>query len=154
MRQFIRAERCGDWELHLLCVKKMLPLLHATGHLHYARSAHLYVQLMENLSSSMPKHEFDKFTAAGYFTIRRGHSFWSGTWSDMIIEQELMRTLKVKGGVTQGRGMTESVLSQWILSAPGCLKLCDALESLCGISSTSSGSALNDKRVKRIASWM
>ncbi|KAJ8878764.1 hypothetical protein PR048_019350 [Dryococelus australis] len=46
---FIRAERSGDWELHLKCVRSMLPYLHAAGHVHYAKSAHLYVQQIEDL---------------------------------------------------------------------------------------------------------
>ena len=40
---FIRAERCGDWKLHLYAVQQMLPYLHATGHLHYAEYAHMYL---------------------------------------------------------------------------------------------------------------
>ncbi|KAJ8886429.1 hypothetical protein PR048_012640 [Dryococelus australis] len=44
---FIKAERSGDWELYLKCVQSMLLYLHASGHIHYAKSAHLYVQQME-----------------------------------------------------------------------------------------------------------
>ena len=33
----------GDWHLHLYAVKQMLLYLHAAGHLHYAKSVHLYV---------------------------------------------------------------------------------------------------------------
>ena len=67
MRLFIRSERTGDWHLHLYAVKQMLPYLHAAGHLHYAKSAHLYLQQMEELSA-----EIDiLFAESGYFTIRR-----------------------------------------------------------------------------------
>lgn len=31
VKDFIKAERTGDWNLHLLCVKKMLPYFHAAG---------------------------------------------------------------------------------------------------------------------------
>lgn len=140
MHMFIRAERSGDWQLHLHSIKQMLPLFHASGHLHYAKSAHLYVQQMEELPNHLSTSEFSKFVKDGYFTIRRAHEFWSGTWSDMAIEQNLMRAMKVKGGLTHGRGFTDSVLAQWILSGPGCVKLCDALEKLSGAASSCSGS--------------
>ncbi|KAJ8868524.1 hypothetical protein PR048_030052 [Dryococelus australis] len=56
----------------------------------------------------------------------------------MFIEQNIMHSMKVKGGLISGHGFSDSVLTQWILSGPGCLKLCDVLEKLCGISNTSS----------------
>ncbi|KAJ8888525.1 hypothetical protein PR048_008016 [Dryococelus australis] len=56
----------------------------------------------------------------------------------MVIEQNLVRSMKVKGGLTSGRDFSDSVLTQWIFYGPGCLKLCDALEKLCGNSNTSS----------------
>ncbi|KAJ8867077.1 hypothetical protein PR048_032939 [Dryococelus australis] len=34
LRLFIRAERSGDWELHLKCVRSMLLYLHAARHIH------------------------------------------------------------------------------------------------------------------------
>ena len=34
---YIRAEREGDWPLHMEAVKQMLPYLYASGHVNYAR---------------------------------------------------------------------------------------------------------------------
>ena len=50
IRLFIRAERCGDWQLQVHTVWHMIPYLHAAGHLHYARSAQVYLQEMLNLA--------------------------------------------------------------------------------------------------------
>ena len=63
IRLFMRAERTGDWNLHLY-----------------------------------------------YFTIRRTERFWGGNFSDQTIEQGLMRLLKTSGGMTHGRGITDSSL--------------------------------------------
>ena len=41
MRMFLRSERFGDWELHLHCVRKMLPYLNAAGHYGLPGSSHL-----------------------------------------------------------------------------------------------------------------
>lgn len=49
VREFIFAERSGNWQLHLYCVGRMLPVFHAAGHLNYAKSAHLYLQYMMEL---------------------------------------------------------------------------------------------------------
>jgi len=54
LKMFIRAERTGDWELHLVAVSRMLNLFAATGHNQYARCARLYLQMMRELPVSHP----------------------------------------------------------------------------------------------------
>lgn len=48
-KEFIRAERMGDWKAHLKSIREMLPYFHASGHFPYAKSAHLYLQDMLQL---------------------------------------------------------------------------------------------------------
>lgn len=60
--------------------------------------------------------EYNKFCELGCFTVRRFNKFWSSVWSDTTIEQVLMRSMKSSGGLTHGRGITQSGLSKWILS--------------------------------------
>ena len=72
----------------------MLPYFHASGHNLYAKSSYLYLQDMNNLENIMDVMEYDKFSRSGYFTIRRIEKIRSGTWSDMIIEQMLMRPMQ------------------------------------------------------------
>ncbi|KYN02784.1 hypothetical protein ALC62_06362 [Cyphomyrmex costatus] len=116
VKQFVEAERMGNWELHLATIQKMLPFFHASGHFNYAKSSHLYLQDMLQLREKMAPAEYKAFTCQGYFTIRRTSKFWSGTWSDMCIEQELMRSIKIKGGMTE-RGKTSSVSTKWTMGA-------------------------------------
>ena len=78
IRLFIRAERCGDWQLHLYSLWLMIPYLHAAGHHHYARSAQVYLQEMLNLANSMAPGEYDRFTSRGFFTVRRSDKYWCG----------------------------------------------------------------------------
>lgn len=94
----------------------MIPFFHASGHTLYAKCAHLYLQHMLQLKDSMNELEYERFTAEGFFTIRRSDKFWSGIWSDMTIEQVLMRLMKTQGGLTHGRGFSESVLANFILT--------------------------------------
>ena len=49
LKVFIRTERTGDWNLHLVAIAQMLNLFAATDHINYAKSAQLYLQLMVEL---------------------------------------------------------------------------------------------------------
>lgn len=79
MQDFVRAERSGDWSLHLRTVLQMVPHFHATGHLAYAKYAYLYLQQMSNLHERMTPDEFESFTSKGYFTIDAVTSFVQGS---------------------------------------------------------------------------
>ncbi|KAK3924188.1 tRNA (guanine-N(7)-)-methyltransferase [Frankliniella fusca] len=146
VRMYVRAERTGDWQLHLECVRAMLPFFHAAGRVHYAKAAHLYVQQMEDLQGRCAAAARE-----GLFTVRRKPVHWSGVWTDMVIEQDLMRPMKSRGGLTRGRGLTESVVLQWIMSAPALLEVSAAVEELTGVYRASSEQhvELLDSRVEK-----
>ena len=150
VRMFIRAERSGDFLLHLHCVHQMLPIFHASAHLNYAKSAQVYLQdSLELLNSMNPEN--DLYVKSGYFTIRRTEKFWSGVWSDMTIEQVLMRSLSSIGGLTGGRGITATTIATWINSMPACSGVCEAMEEFAGVRSVSSEQhmELREARQKR-----
>jgi len=133
MKMFLYAERTGNWTLYLQCVSRMLPYFHAAGHLAYAKSARLYLQQMNSLESNMTETENIQFTENGYFTVQRRDLFWSGNFTDQTIEQDLMRLLKSSGGMTHGRGITDSSLTRWIHAFPQCIPICDTLDSFANI---------------------
>ena len=115
MRQFVRAARSGDWNLNLISLQKMINLFAATGHINYAKSARLYLQLMIDLPKTHPwLHQ--KLSVEGHHVIRRTDKSWAGLWPDLVIEQVLMRYLKSRGGLTRGRGMSPSVPMLWVHS--------------------------------------
>lgn len=39
LKDFVYAEKSGNWELHGQTIEKMIPFFHATGHMNYAKSA-------------------------------------------------------------------------------------------------------------------
>ena len=122
-------ERTGDWNLHLVSVSKMLNLFAATGHINYAKSARLYLQQMIELPHKHPwLHKC--FQDHGLHVVRRTSRFWAGLWTDLTIEQVMMRSVKSRGGLTRGRGVTETVLLQWIYSMHKCAAVHDAMTSL------------------------
>ena len=150
MRRFIRAERCGNWALHLETVREMIPHFHAAGHLAYAKYAHLYLQQMSDLENKMTEDEFQEFSSSGSFTIRRSDKLWAGVWSDMTIDQVLMRAMKTSGGLTRGRGLTDSVLSRWVLSMPSCTELTRNFEEFCGIKFETSEQHVDLRKANRL----
>ncbi|KAJ8892915.1 hypothetical protein PR048_005496 [Dryococelus australis] len=100
---YVRAELVGDWNLRLFCLQSMLPYFHTTGHLNYAKIAHIYLQRMDRISESSPMKELEQFVGKSYFTLKRTDKFWSRTSADMIIEQYLMCSMNYTGGLTFGR---------------------------------------------------
>jgi hypothetical protein len=60
MKNFIKAERMGNWMLHLESTLKMLPFFAATGHNNYMKSSYLYVQNMLKLADEN-KNVHEKF---------------------------------------------------------------------------------------------
>lgn len=119
------------WELVHIFTKNS-GLNNSSAYFPYAKGAQLYLQDMINLHEKMPQHEYEKFTRDGYFTIRRSNKFWSGIMSDMTT---LMRSMKTSGGLTQGRGISDSVLAKWTLGSVFLYNVCEEVEKLCGIHS-------------------
>ena len=109
----------------------MLPYLAASGHSLYTKSLHVYLQKMENLQKLHPEI-YEKFLN-GLHVVRRSDRYWAGLSADQVIEQVLMRNLKTSGGLTRGRGMTEIQRLTWVLSAPVCAEINDALDRLTGV---------------------
>ena len=104
----------------------MLNLFTATGHINHAKSARLYLQLMLELLKDFPwLHEM--FINQGFHAVRRSSRYWAGLWTDLVIKQVMMRSIKSRGGLTRGRGITESVRLQWILSMHKCAGIQEAM---------------------------
>ena len=51
---FLKAERTGDWQLHLDMCRQMLPYFASSGHYLYFKSAYLYLQTMYQLPMTHP----------------------------------------------------------------------------------------------------
>lgn len=93
--------------------------------------------------------EWDNFINSGYFTKRRTEKFWSGSFTDiMVIEQELMRAIKVEGGII-GRGVEESTMQKWIVTLPYTFDIYEEVERFCGIRFTNS-----EQHIDATDSWI
>ena len=131
VRNFLRSERTGDWKLHLATLQNMLPYFAASGHNLYTKSVYLYLQKMWKLEDSNPDI-YSKFMD-GLHVVRRLDRYWAGLSTDLVIEQVLMRSLKTTGGLTRGRGMTETKRLVWCLSRPICAEVNDNMQELTSV---------------------
>ena len=132
MRNYTRAERTGDWNLYLTALSKTLNLFAATGHINYAKCARLHLQNMLDLNVSHPCCGYIENLKGRLHTIRRSESFWAGLWGDFVIEQVMMRSIKSTGGLTRGRGLTESTRQLWFGSLHRCADVHNAMSTLTG----------------------
>ena len=125
---FIRAERTGNWKLHLHASEQMLPFFAASGHNNYTKGVRKYLQDVTNLCPCLTKKYAD-----GLFTIWRKDSLvWSGTFTDQVIEQDLMLSAKTEGGLLNITHK-EAARTKWLLSAHVVANYTEALRDLTGV---------------------
>ncbi|KAJ8879449.1 hypothetical protein PR048_020057 [Dryococelus australis] len=55
---------------------------------------------------------------------------WGGIWTDMFIEQTLMKSTKGRSGITHGGGMMENQRASWVLSHSTCSAVTMAIHLL------------------------
>jgi hypothetical protein len=114
---YVRAEREGDWPLHLVAVKEMMPYFFAAGHINYARYGLYYLKSMEQL----PRDLLEKFLK-GEHVMRHKPGIWNGIWSDMFIESTFMRYGHGPGGIV-GITLNPNALKRWAMSLHVCSRL-------------------------------
>ncbi|KAJ4944771.1 hypothetical protein JOQ06_013311 [Pogonophryne albipinna] len=117
MMSYIRAEREGDWLLHLTTFRKMLPYYFAAGHVNYARYGIYYLRSTEKL----PPHVQGYFLQGQHVT-RHIRGIWNGLWSDQFIESTFMRYGHSVGGII-GITLKPEALKIWALSRHICCKI-------------------------------
>jgi len=142
METFLMAERIGDWKLHLQCVQKMIPYFHATGYFPYANSCHIYLSDMKNLKSKLNEDVYQQFVNEGFLLLDGLTNF------SQVFEQTLMRSMKTSGGLTHGRGITDSVLHKWIRCTPATYNVCESIEKFSGVYLTTSAQHIDMRKCR------
>ena len=131
IRDFIRSERAGNWQLHLSTMREILPFMAASGQYLYTKSLYIYLQKMTKLPETHP--QVHGLFLKGFHVIRQSERFWAGLSQDLVIEQVPMRNLKTSGGLTHGRGMTKVQRVLWCLSRPACAEISDTMQQLTSV---------------------
>ena len=86
---------------------------------------------MDELPESYP-WLYNCFKEKGLHAITRSERFWAGLWSDLVIEQVLMRSIKSRGDLSRRRGMNENARTIWIHSMHHLAGVHGAMSALTG----------------------
>ena len=89
--------------------------------MNYQLNSHGFINVLVSMDQmhELPTEQpwvYQCFSEHGFNAVRRNCRYWAGLWTDLVIEQVMMRSIKSRGGLTRGRGMTESVRLQWVCS--------------------------------------
>ena len=112
LMKFLKAGRTSSFNFHLTAMQEMLPYFAASRHANYLKSGHQYLSSMAELEKSSPATYAS--LESGYHSVRRSERLWAGVSVDLRIEQTLMKDAKGMGGMTHGRGMTETERALWV----------------------------------------
>ena len=112
--QFVKAERTGNWELHLSSVSAMVPHFFAMDRPNYACWLPVYIMDMRQLATKHPQvhQEF----ANGYHAVSRSGKPFAQVWTDMALEQTINADSKSKGGII-GISQNTGALDRWFLTS-------------------------------------
>ena len=124
MMVFVRAEREGEWPLHLWALQQMLPYFFAAGHHQYARYGTYYLYSMEKLHGDV----FEQFMK-GEHVMRHKEGLWNGIWSDMFVESTFMRYGKGPQGII-GVTMKPDMVKKWAYSMHICSHILQDLSDM------------------------
>ena len=99
LKDLIRADREGNWPLHLHSVQALLPLFAVFDCINYLRWCSLYLEYMRKLVDTAPDI-FESFMA-GKFVIKRTQGFFKAVGAEMCLEQTINRSQKSSGGIIE-----------------------------------------------------
>jgi len=127
--QFLKAERTGNWKLHLSRTAAMLPQFFAMDRQNYARYLPVYLADMQKLELTHP--DVCKEFAEGNHSISRSGQPFSEVSTDMAPEQSNNADLKSSGGVI-GISQSPSALERRFLTIHERASITSALKAMFG----------------------
>lgn len=113
IRDMIRADRTGDWLLHVQTVETSQPVFHALDRVNYARWGSIYLNDVLGLEKSHPEiyAEFLK----GRFTVNHTQKSFASVATDQALEQTINRSSKSSAGII-GSTQKKKFFSSWNLT--------------------------------------
>ena len=133
---FIRSIRLGNWELHLSCIREMLPWIHIYDRVNYARYLPYYWIQMITLKDTHPQ-AYSELKNGAFAVQRPENSGFSQIAVDHTIEQTVNHDTKTKGGII-GFSLKKGALERWLLTAHERAKICQNLYTMASIKQSDS----------------
>ena len=144
----IRADREGDWYLHLVSIQKMIPYCFAADKINYARYLQVYFLQMAFLEST--SQELHNYFLNGGYSVQLGESNPFGRLPmDQTLEETVNKDTQTSGG-TKGFSLKPSAVSRYYLTAEHRAEALRRLRDLIAVQKQRFGhSDLQTSRIKR-----
>lgn len=113
LRDIIRADKEGNWMLHVSAFRRALPLFFAFGKVNYARWGSVYFEDCLHLEEKHPSL-FEAFMKGG-FVVQHGDRKFSSIGMDQALEQCYNKPAKGSGGIIGMTRRKEAVALQDII---------------------------------------
>lgn len=97
MFDLIRADRTGDWQLHLRTTRKLIPVFLIFDRINYAKWCALYLEDMLMLEQRAPE-VYEQFMR-GRFTVKRSFAPFTSVATDQALEKTINRSSKSTAGI-------------------------------------------------------
>jgi hypothetical protein len=140
LRDLIRADREGNWNLHLNSLKSILPMFATFDRTNYLRWASLYMEDMMKLEETAP--ELYQSFIAGKFVVKRTPGQFKAVGADMCLEQTINRSQKSTAGII-GSTKRKQYVAQWELIYHEMLAVDNTFRQLSGVKVCHSELAVN-----------
>ena len=136
MLQFIRAERSGNWHLHLVTTAAITPHFFSMDRPNYSRWLPVYLADMNTLEERHPTVYIEFIS--GNHAIKRTTNPFSQVSTDMGLEQTINRDSKTAGGII-GISQKSGALERWFLTSHKRAEFTTLLKQTCGIDESELG---------------
>lgn len=113
LRDLIRADREGKWELHMSAFQRALPLFFSFGKINYARWGSVYYEDCLKLKERHP-NVYESFVRGG-FVVQIGEKNFSSVGMDQGLEMCYNKPAKGQGGIIGMTRRKEAVALQDII---------------------------------------
>ena len=123
--QFMRAQREGDFLEYIESLRKIVPLMFAMDHFHYARWLSVHIQDLDQLQNDCP--DLWQELVNGHFVTQKTNNLFSMMAHDHVHEQ-LNAVVKGDGGII---GITENepALRRFMVAGPETARVLSEVES-------------------------
>ena len=145
--RLLRADREGDFLLHLDEVLETVPYFHLTGRINYSRYTPVYVLDMKMLEHNHPA-SYQHLLSGGFVVRRKGDISFNCVPTDQALEQTINREAKSDGVI--GFTLRKSALVRWLLTRHRTGEYSEALKDLCSKQSRKEHSELGKTRMLRM----
>jgi hypothetical protein len=140
LKDLIRADREGNWELHLHSLQRLLPLFAACDRTNYLRWCSLYLEDMRRLPETAPA--VHQSFLAGKFVVKRTPGLFNAIGADMCLEQTINRSQKSTSGII-GNTKKKQYVAQWEMIYHEMLALSNLHREISGVLTQTSESVVS-----------